>query len=378
MREPNSAREDSRSNATTNYGSGTRTQIEFKAVAKLLFASALATLSNASSALAVDGVAEISHVCAVQSGCFAGDTAGYPVTIDGTGGRSYRLTSDLIVPNANTDGIFVSSSGVTIDLNGFEIVRSGCENSTTNCTPASGSGSGVARSSTTTHGISVKNGSITGMGSYGVFLEDQAEVSGLRARWNRVYGIRTGDGAIVTKNTTYQNGSAGISTLVGSTVAFNTTYNNGQNGIVYARGSTIQGNAAFDNGIDGIRGNGAGMGATVIDNTANENGVNGIEAPPGSTIARNTATNNGGDGIAALAGSVVSDNTAYSNDGDGISANVGSMVRGNAVQFNGGYGLNLSTNTSYGDNAINDNTTGTVDTGVNVGGNSCNGNTTCP
>ena len=54
---------------------------------------ALLLLALAGPALAVDGVVEINQTCAVQTGCFSGDTAGYPVTITQPG--SYRLTSNL-------------------------------------------------------------------------------------------------------------------------------------------------------------------------------------------------------------------------------------------------------------------------------------------
>lgn len=47
----------------------------------------------ATPAFAVDGVLEINQTCAVQTGCFSGDTPGFPVTINATG--SYRLTSNL-------------------------------------------------------------------------------------------------------------------------------------------------------------------------------------------------------------------------------------------------------------------------------------------
>ncbi len=63
-------------------------------------------LAVASGAHAVDGVAEINHVCATLTGCFSGDAAGYPVTIDGSAGGSYRLTSDLAVPD-NQTGLIV-------------------------------------------------------------------------------------------------------------------------------------------------------------------------------------------------------------------------------------------------------------------------------
>jgi hypothetical protein len=48
-------------------------------------------------AYAAEGIAEINQTCAVQTGCFAGDSPGFPVTIDGSAGGSYRLTSDLSV-----------------------------------------------------------------------------------------------------------------------------------------------------------------------------------------------------------------------------------------------------------------------------------------
>lgn len=111
----------------------------------------------------------------MQTGCFAGDTAGYPVTVDGSAGRSYGLTSDLIVPDENTMGILINTPSVTIDLGGFEIVRAACVGATVDCTPVSGGGSGVlVANSSTVGGVALRNGSITGMGSNGVILGPQA------------------------------------------------------------------------------------------------------------------------------------------------------------------------------------------------------------
>ena len=67
-------------------------------------------------AFAVDGVRKIDHVCAVGDGCFGGDAARFPVTIAQP--RSYRLTSDLVVPDENTSAIRIEASDVTIDLSG--------------------------------------------------------------------------------------------------------------------------------------------------------------------------------------------------------------------------------------------------------------------
>jgi hypothetical protein len=211
---------------------------------------ALVFVLLASPALASDGVLEINQTCAVQTGCFAGDTAGYPITISTPG--SYRLTSNLIVPDENTHGIVVSTSDVGIDLNNFAIIRSGCEGATTNCTPISGTGSGIQRTSTSNRGISVKNGSITGMGSYGVSLRDQAEVTGLRVRWNRLDGIYAYAASTLSGNTAYQNGNNGITAAVGSTVSGNTAYDNGNDGIATGAGVTVQRNTVRSNGGFGL------------------------------------------------------------------------------------------------------------------------------
>jgi hypothetical protein len=77
----------------------------------------------ATPALATDGVLEINETCAIQTGCFAGDTAGFPVTITESG--SYRLTGNLTPAglSANSDMIQINASYVRLDLNGFEVVH---------------------------------------------------------------------------------------------------------------------------------------------------------------------------------------------------------------------------------------------------------------
>jgi hypothetical protein len=114
----------------------------------LLFLLALAT-----PALATDGVLEINQTCAVQTGCFPGDTAGFPVTISALG--SYRLTSSLVVGNGSV--IDVDTSRVSIDLNGFSIR---CEPAA-NCFLVVGSGINGANADD----VTVRNGMISEMAS---------------------------------------------------------------------------------------------------------------------------------------------------------------------------------------------------------------------
>lgn len=328
-------------------------------------------------ALATDGVLEINQTCGENTGCFAGDTAGLPVTITASG--SYRLTSNLIVPDESTDGIKISTSDVGIDLNNFAIIRSGCEGATTACTPVSGTGSGVERTLTWDRGISVKNGTITGMGGYGVQLGAQAEVTNLRVRWNRLDGISAVEGASISGNTAYGNGSGGIAVTFSSTVLENAVFQNGSSGISVDLGSTVSGNTASANGNAGIL---ATIGATIAGNSMYLNGGDGISTGDGATVSGNTSYANQGDGISTGVGTTVSGNTAYFNTGDGISVGAGAAVRHNSVRSNQAHGLNLTASSPYSDNSITFNTVGGVNSGANRGGNYCSGTAvvapTCP
>jgi len=215
-------------------------------------------LAAHTSAHASDGVVEINQTCAVQTGCFSGDSAGFPVTVDGSAGHSYRLSSDLVVPNENTDGIVVSTDDISIDLAGFEIRGPVvCVGSAiVTCTPGSGTGSGVERTSSNISGTSVRDGSIRGMGSNGVLLGVQANVRNLRVRSNRLVGIQAGISSIVSGSSAYLNGTVGINAGAGSGVSASNAYLNGGDGIV-ADGSTVSGCNSVSNRGDGISAGGS-------------------------------------------------------------------------------------------------------------------------
>lgn len=117
---------------------------------------------------AADGVTEINQTRAMAGGVTAGDVAGFPVSISETG--SYVLTSNLIVPDENTNAILLVTSSfvpidVTIDLNGFTIqgpVVCNRDQGPTVC-PGGGSGDGVTSGSFNGL-VRVRNGTIRGMG----------------------------------------------------------------------------------------------------------------------------------------------------------------------------------------------------------------------
>lgn len=291
-----------------------------------------------SPAFASDGVVEINQTCAVQTGCFSGDTAGFPVTIFANPGRSFRLTSDLIVPSANKTGIEVRAGDLSIDLAGFSIRGpNSCGAPPINCQTLEPEGVGVHIIGDR---VQLSNGSIVGHGSYGIFSQSgNGQIfRNLRVAHNPFDGMFIdGSATIIEGNIATRNGGSGIT--------------------IYGSAAMALGNITYQNGA-GIFSQG--QGATISRNITYENTLNGITAAYGSTVSENTSYLNGGSGI----------QTAYD----------GSNVQGNTVRQNGAYGLQLSAGTAYRENLIAGNSQGTVfGVGVlNLGDNACNGALICP
>ncbi len=271
----------------------------------ILFFVSLLLLTGVVPAHAVDGLLEINQTCAEQTGCFIGDSAGLPVTItDGTPVRSFRLTSDLVVPNADTDGIRIFASNVYIDLNGFQIVRSGCEDSTINCAPNSGSGIGVNVTLATRTNVTVRDGAIAGMGGNGLLLGNQAVVENVQVRWNRLDGISTGIGSRILNSSIYQNDGNGIVTERATLVSGCSIYENENHGIDTGFANAVTGNTVYENGSDGIIASG---GTNVSGNAVSLNAGRGIVLSANSSYRGNTITNN--VGVAVFSGINAGGNT---------------------------------------------------------------------
>jgi parallel beta-helix repeat protein len=156
------------------------------------------------------------------------------------------------------------------------------------CTPGLGLGNGVTINFIDRRGVSVRNGAIVGMGSNGVWVGEQGEVSNVRARWNRLDGIKADVGSIVAGSVAFENGDNGIEVGTGSTVFGNTATLNGGDGIATVFSATVSGNTAIRNGGDGIN---VGSGSTVSGNTVYENKGTGIKASSGSNVQGISSTN---------------------------------------------------------------------------------------
>jgi hypothetical protein len=316
---------------------------------------ALVSLALAAPALASDGVLEINQACAVETGCFAGDTAGFPVTIGGASGRSYRLTSALSTGGATIVGIEISATRTTIDLNGFGINGSSAGS-------ANDSGHGISGAASASY-ATIKNGSLRGHRGWGIALGGAkgVRVENMTIEFNAGGGGAVGDSARVLRNTFSRNG--GIS--------------NGGIGLLTGNGALIAENVSNESGGTGIE---TGSGSTVTENTANDNGAIGIEADIGSTVSGNSTYQNGSIGISANASNIAG-NTTTQNGSYGISAGVSSIVSGNSVSLNdlGIVGGGAGGASTYRANTITNNATGAVSTlvigpgMVNQGDNYCEG-----
>jgi len=160
-------------------------------------------------ALGSDGQLEINQACAETGGCFAGDGSGFPVTISAPG--SYILTSNLQVSNENTTAIDLTddADGTTIDLNGFRIQGvTSCSPINDTCVPT-GTGVGINASSGTVE-VRVVNGTVSGMGSHGILLQNRDLVKDVVAINNGGVGIEVGPRSSVIDCQAILNGGSGI------------------------------------------------------------------------------------------------------------------------------------------------------------------------
>jgi hypothetical protein len=292
-------------------------------------AVALACLA-ACPASAADGVLEIDPACVIV-GCFDGDTPNYPIQITHPG--SYKLTGNLDLGiggpgSQDRSAIQVNADGVTIDLAGFAILGPViCSTPPVNC---SNTGSGIGIQGTVI-GLTVKNGTITGLGSNGIFvLGEIPRFENLTLFWNGGAGLQaTGLGAQV--------------------VNVNSSWNGGT-GIWVGQGGSVRRSTAALNKLNGLAGS---ADVLYVDNTTYQNGMQGIAASGRSLFARNVVNDNGAAGI--------NDNGS------------GSLAFGNTIAENTQFGIAFGAATSaYTENVFSNNAASVL-SGVSLTQNLCNG-----
>lgn len=252
---------------------------------------ALVALLSALPALGATGALEINQTCATETGCFAGDAPGFPVTITTPG--SYQLTGNLSV-STDTDATLVTASYVSLDLNGFEIAGvATCTGSGPTLSCSTGSGSGVFASGSPT-GVTIRNGTIRNHPLIGIRAEgDGHRVENLLARHNGLDGINLELDALCTRCTALQNGRDGIRVNQGTVVETSVAKGNGREGIVLTgNGGVVSGCTSTGNAGAGIQLNGES--STVYGSSARENGGAGFALQVLTKYGKNNVSGSNG------------------------------------------------------------------------------------
>jgi hypothetical protein len=219
--------------------------------------------------------------------------------------KSYRLTGNLVLPAGPVEGIRVTASDVTLDLNGFAI--GGPDNGAP--------GINVLGSP---ENLVIRNGSVVDRG--GIVAGARARIEQVYVRSSGTYGIFAGDMAQVIE-----------SRVGGSNVA----------GIRVGAASIVRGCMVRDSADDGIV---SGSGSLLVENRS---------------ISNDTSLD--GIGLAAGSGALVRGNFAWGNSSDGISGGDACAVIGNHVARNQGYGLALTSSCGYVNNFLSNNVLGPFD-----------------
>ena len=302
-----------------------------------------------------------------------GDNDSSPSLFKITQPGSYYLTGN-IAGVVGKHGIEITTSGVTLDLCGFDLVG----------VPAMGFFDGVSVTVANLSNVTVINGSVRGWGSDGVDLGSFAvlngRIEGVHGSGNVGTGVRGGNSFAVANCSANANTGFGIVVGGGSAVTNCTASSNTNTGLFSFTGCTITNCAAFSNGILGFS---VSTGSTVTNCSAVSNTGNGFSVALACTVIDCSAYQNTGDGIVVTSGSTIADCTATFNSGDGIEVGSDCTVRGNTCDNNGngtsdGAGIHATGN----DNRIEGNQCTDADRGIDVDSigniifrNTCAGNT---
>jgi parallel beta-helix repeat protein len=303
---------------------------------------------------------------------------------------SYYLTGN-ITGESSKHGVEIVASGVTLDLNGFDLLG------------AAGSLDGLSVTVASLTNIAVVNGSVRNWGDAGVDLGTLAaancRVADMLVSGNSGHGIFTGNSSTVTHCSASSNGFVGIAAGTGSTVSNCSATSNSGNGIVVSGGGSVTSCSASSNlfGITGSNGstianctvyfNTAGgitsaNGGTVTNCSAYFNTGNGVSTNFADTIINCTVYQNTGNGISVQFGSTIANCTARNNTLDGIVCTTSCVIRGNTCATAGNGADAAGIHATGSDNRIEGNNCTDSDRGIDVDGagniiikNTCSGNT---
>ncbi len=267
-----------------------------------------------------------------------------PYTITTTG--SYYVTDNLSGPV----GIAISSSNVTLDLNGYAL--SG--------TPGNSS-EGIRVTAPHTN-IVIRNGSVTGWGKEGIKAANATNSSftALQIVLNAFDGISAGKNNLASFIVASNNNFDGIDFGESAVVYHCTAANNLNDGIEADAGSSLLQCTARDNSQHGIRTTGP---STISQSACSDNNNHGFSCGAGSTLHQNTSSYNGFDGFYIFGASIATDNVSRNNGHHGFEFLNDCVLQSNTSSLNGWSGFY----TTYSGGKIDDNISSTnVQHGFNI------------
>jgi parallel beta-helix repeat protein len=313
---------------------------------------------------------------------------------------SYYLTGN-ITGVVGKHGIEIAASGVTLDLNGFDLEG----------VPAMGAFDGVSATVASLTNIVVVNGSVRNWGQDGVNLGSQSvdgcRIEGVQASGNLRVGVYAGlrsqvsncsgagglYGLFAEEGSTLLNCSATGSSIVGIGTRFGCTlsncsasdntgdgisiyhssmlsncsaYNNIGHGIVTGYACTLSNCSAYQNSGSGIN---VGPSCLVLDSTALFNNLNGIVTSSACTVTNCSAYENYSSGIRTAQGSTVTNCSACLNLNHGILAGDVNSVVGCTVTNNAFDGIRVNHFSRVVDNTCSGNGTAGLYSGIFAAGN---------
>ncbi|MEK6644895.1 MAG: hypothetical protein AABZ08_13410 [Planctomycetota bacterium] len=233
---------------------------------------------------------------------------------------SYYLTGN-VTGVVGKHGIEIVASGVTLDLNGFDLLG------------IAGSLDGVSTTVASLTNLAVINGSVRNWGDEGIDLAINSpancRVAGLLASGNAGNGIAIGQGGTASNCSAYLNGVNGILVGNGCTVTHCSAYQNTGSGIITGSGCTVAVCSVRLNSLVGIS---VVASCTVVDCSAQSNTLDGIACISACIIRSNTCSVNGnGAGDGAGINAVSNDNRIEGNNCTGADRGIDIDSSGNIV-----------------------------------------------
>lgn len=270
------------------------------------------------------------------------DSLPYNITSPG----SYYATANLTGPV----GISISSSHVTLDLNGYTLKGS-----------AGNTSEGIKVSVAVTN-INIKNGGIANWGKEGIKagLATNSSFMELQILSNAYDGINTGNNDLISFVDAGNNGLDGIDMGESAAIFHCTASGNGSDGIEADAGSSFMQCTSRGNTQEGFRATGA---STISTCSASENLGDGFSCGAGSAITQSTALHNSLSGFYLFSTSSASDNTARNNGHNGFEFLNDCILTSNNASLNTWSGFSTSFN---GGKLDNNNSSSNVQHGFNI------------